>query len=62
MVHDFSPNCIRSKLLIHQVHSRYNIEVCHGRGNKDTMGDVLIRRLWERQTDAIIDVIFGDAN
>ena len=25
-------------------------------------GDVLIRRVWERQTDAIIDVISGDSD
>ena len=27
----------------------------------DTRGDVLIRGLWEIQTDSIINVIFGDS-
>ena len=33
-----------------------------GRGGLDTRGDVLTRRLWESQTDTIIDVRFGDSD
>ena len=28
----------------------------------ETSSDALFRGLWERQTDAIIDIIFGDAD
>ena len=28
----------------------------------ETRGDVIVRRLWDRQTDAIIDVKFGGAD
>ena len=33
-----------------------------GRGGLETRGDVLIRGLWEIQTDVIIGVIFGDSS
>ena len=40
--------------------SRSNKEVRHWRVEKDTICDVLIRVLWERQIYTIIGVIFGD--
>ena len=58
----FSPNCVRGKPLNHQGRSISNEEVCNDRIEKGTMGDALIRGLWEGQTDAIIYVIFGDAD
>ena len=36
-------------------------DIRHRRNIPETRGDVLIRRLWEIQTDAIIDIRFGDA-
>ena len=40
----FSPNCICGEPLTHQDHSRSNEEVHHRKGEKDTGGDVLIRK------------------
>ena len=37
-------------------------EICHRRIITETWGDVLIRGLWESQTDSRIDVRFKDAD
>ena len=54
----FEHNCVHRKPLIYQGHSISNNKVHHGRGEKYTIGNVLIRGVWERQTDAIIDIRF----
>ena len=58
----FQQNCIQCKPLIHQGHRRSNNVVRHGRREKYSRGYVLIRGIWERQTDAIIKIRFGDPN
>ena len=59
---DFPSNCVPGEPLIHQGHSRSEEEVRQGRNGLETWCDVLIWGLWESQTDAIINVIFGDSN
>ena len=54
--------CICRETLIHQGHSISEEEACQGRGGLETRGDSLIQSLWEIQTDAIINIIFGDDN
>ena len=59
---DFTPTWVRGKILIHQGHIRSEEEARQGRCGLEKRGDVLIRGLWESQTDAIINVRYGDAN
>ena len=53
---------LRGKPLIYQSRSRSEEEVIHGGVVLETRGDVLIQVLWEIQTEAIGDVIFGDSD
>ena len=59
---DFPSNCICKKNFINQGRSRLEEEVSQGLEVLETRGDVLIRGLWEIQTEAIIDVRFGYAD
>ena len=56
----FPFHCVLRKPLINQVHSRSEEELHQGRGGLETRNDIIIRGLWERQTESIIGVIFGD--
>ena len=56
----FPPNCICNEPLIHKGRIISEGEVYHGSSITETRGDILIRGLWERQMDAIIEIIFGD--
>ena len=58
----FYPYCVCGELFIQQVHSISWGGVLHLRIIPETQGNVLIRVLWEIQTDSIIDVKFGDAD
>ena len=58
----FSHNCVWKKPLIHQGRSRSEGGRYHRRIITETQGDVLIRGLWEIQTDDIIDVRFIDSD
>ena len=54
---------MRAEPLRHQGRTRFELEIRQGSDNhKDTRGDVMIRGLWYRQVDAIIDVKLGDAD
>ena len=54
---------VRAEPLIHQGHTRSEQEIRQGRDkDKETWGDVMIRGLWDRQFDAIIDVNLDDAD
>ena len=55
---DFYPHCVRGKPLTHQGRSISEGDMCHGRIILETRGNVLIRGLWDIQTDAIIDIRF----
>ena len=59
---DFTSHCVRVKPLIHQGRIISEEGVRQGRGGLETRCDVLIWGLWERQTDAIINIIFGDTD
>ena len=51
------------KPLIHQGRTRSELEIRQGSyKQKDTRGDVMIRGLWDRQFNAIIDVKLVDAD
>ena len=59
----FTSESLRAKPLIHQGRTRSEQEMRQGGDNhKDTIGDVVIRGLWDRQFNAIIDVKLGDAD
>ena len=58
---DFTSHCVRVKPLIHQGRIISEEGVRQGRVRLDTRGDIIIQGLWEIQTDAIIDVRFGDS-
>ena len=57
----FSPNCVRGEYLIHLGHIILEEEVRHEGSVPETQRGISIRGLWESQTEAIIDVRFGDA-
>ena len=57
----FPPSCIWGVPFIHQGCSISEEESPLGSGGLYTGGDILIRFLWEINTGAIINVIFGDA-
>ena len=60
---DFTLSYVRAKALIHQGRTRSKLEIRQGIDkHKDTRGDVIMRGLWNRQVDAIIDVKLGDAD
>ena len=56
----FSPHFVCGEPLIHLGHRRYEEEVRHRGSFQKTRGDVSIRGLWKFQTEAIIEVSFGD--
>ena len=59
---DFTSASVRAKPLIYQGRTRSDLEMRQGSNTyKDSRGDVMIRGLWDRQVDAIIDVWLGDA-
>ena len=59
----FTSESLRAKPLIHQGRTISEQEIRQGSDNhKDTIGDVVIRGLWDRQFNAIIDVKLGDAD
>ena len=59
----FTSEFVRYEPLIHQGHTRSELEIRQGNENhKDTIGDVIVRGFWDHQVDAIIDVKLGDAN
>ena len=48
---------------MHQGRTRSKQEIREGSDkDKETWGDVMVRGLWDRQVDAIIDVKIGDAD
>ena len=54
---------MRAKPLIHHVRTRYDKEILQERDkDKEKRGDVMIRGLWDRQTEAIIDVKIDDTD
>ena len=58
----FSTNCVNGEPLIHLVIHIYEEDVRHGGSIPKTWGDMSIWGLLENQTEAIIDVMFGDEN
>ena len=59
----FTSASVRTKPLIHQGRTRSELEICHGSDNhKDTRGDLMIRYLWYRQVDDIVDFKLDDAD
>ena len=61
--HAFTSASVRAEPLIYQGRTRSELEISQvGDKHKDTIGDVMIRVLWYRQVDAIIDVKLGDAD
>ena len=49
--------------LMHQGRTRSELEICQGSDkHQDTRGDVMIRGLWDRQVDAIIDFKISNAD
>ena len=60
--HTFQQNYVRGKPLTHQGRSRSNNKVRHRRGENENKGNFIIRRIWEHQNDAIIEVRFGDTD
>ena len=57
-----TPFHVHGKPLIHQGRIISEEETDHGRGRLETRGDVITQWLWEIQTDAIINIIFEDAD
>ena len=54
---------VRSEPLLNQGCTRSKKEIRQGSDKyKETRGDVMVRGLWDRQVDAIIDVKIGDAD
>ena len=61
--HFFNSAYARSKLLIHQGHTRSEQEMCQGSDkDKETRWDVIVQFLWDIQVNTIIDVKLGDAD
>ena len=59
----FTSSSVRAEPLIHQGLTRSKLEICQGSNrHKDTRRDVMIRGLWDRQVNPIIDVKLGDAD
>ena len=58
----FYPNYVCSELLIHLGRNRYEEEVCQKRSVPETRGDFSIQGLWDIQTEAIIDIRFGNTD
>ena len=58
----FSPNFVRSEPLIHLLCSILEEDFSHGGRVPETYYGVSIQGLWEIRMEAIIDVIFGDAD
>ena len=59
----FTSAYVRAELLIHQVHTRSELEILQGSDKHEfTRGGVMIQGLWDCQVDAIIDVKIGDAD
>ena len=59
---DFPSSDVCGKPLIQQGRIISGKEICQGSDILETRGDILIRGLWERWADAIIDVKLGDAD
>ena len=61
--HAFTSASVRAEPLIHKGRTRSEQEIRQGSDkDKETRGDVMIRGLWDRKIDAIIDVKLGDAD
>ena len=59
----FTPASVCVGPLIHQGRTRSEKDTRQGSGKeKETREDVMIRGLWDRQTEAIIDVKIGDTD
>ena len=61
--HAFTSAYVRSEPLIRQGCTRYEQDICQvSDKDKGTRGDVIVRGVWDRQVDAIIDVKLGDSD
>ena len=59
----FTSASVCVKPLMHQGRTRTKLEIRQGSDkHKDMRADVMIRGLWDRQIDAIIDIKIGDAD
>ena len=58
----FTSADVCAKPLIHQGRNRSEREIRKGSDKFETRGDVMIRVLWDQQTDATIDVKLGDTD
>ena len=59
----FTPTSVHSNPLIYQGRTRSEKDIHQGsEKDKETWGDVMIRGLWDRQVEDIIDVKLGDTD
>ena len=59
----FTSASVRAEPLIHHGHTISDQEIRQGSDkDKEMRGDVMVRGLWDRQVDTIIDVKLGDAD
>ena len=56
----FNPVDVCGKTLIRQGRNISEREILQGGEKLEKWGDVMIRALWDQQTDAIIDIKVGD--